>query len=127
MLKNKFFNNDPRVDKSRILDYEREMVLVVESQHPYTGAKEILAVARLSKLHGINEAEFALLVSDPFQKQSMGTELLRRLVQIGREEHLERIKAEILPENCAMQHVCEKVGFRLRRTPDLVLAEIELE
>jgi acetyltransferase len=115
-----------RLTRLCFIDYEREMALVVEYQHPETGESEILAVGRLSKLHGINEAEFAMLVSDPFQKQGLGTELLRRLIQIGQDEKLERIKAEILPENRAMQHVCEKVGFRLQRTPDLVQAEIEL-
>jgi acetyltransferase len=115
-----------RLTRLCFIDYEREMALVVEYQNPETGVSEILAVGRLSKLHGINEAEFAMLVSDPYQKQGLGTELLRRLVQIGRDEKLERIKAEILAENRAMQHVCEKVGFQLQRTPDLALAEIAL-
>jgi acetyltransferase len=39
---------------------------------------------------------------------------------------LKRITADILPENLAMQRVCEKVGFHLSHTPDLVQAEIEL-
>jgi acetyltransferase len=108
------------------IDYDREMALVVESPQLSTRAVKILAVGRLSKLHGINEGEFALLVSDPWQKQGLGTELLGRLVQIGREENLERIKAEILPENRAMQRVCEKVGFHLQRSNDLVFAQIEL-
>jgi acetyltransferase len=47
-------------------------------------------------------------------------------VQIGRDESLKGIKAEILAENRAMQRVCKKVGFQLQRTPDLVQAEIEL-
>ena len=116
-----------RLTRLCFIDYDREMALVVEYQHPKTGSVEIIAVGRLSKLHGINEGEFAMVVSDPFQKQGMGTELLAQLVQIGREEQLKRIKAEILPENRAMQRICEKIGFQLQRTPDLVLAEIELE
>ena len=116
-----------RLTRLCFIDYDREMALVVESPKTQTRAAEILAVGRLSKLQGINEGEFALLVSDAWQKQGLGTELLRQLVQIGQEENLECIKAEILPENFGMQRVCEKVGFRLRRTPDLVLAQINLE
>lgn len=115
-----------RLTRLCFIDYEREMALVVESRDPTAEEPEILAVARLSKLHGLNEAEFALVVSDPFQKQGLGTELLRRLIQIGREEQLERIKAEILPENRAMQRVCKKLGFHLQRTPEIVLAEVQL-
>ena len=48
------------------------------------------------------------------------------LVQIGRDEGLERITAEILHENRAMQQVCRKLGFTLRPTAEFVHAEILL-
>ncbi len=64
------------------------MALVVERQDPETGERAILAVARLSKPHQTAEAEFAMLVSDAFQGRGLGGELLRRLVQIGRDEKL---------------------------------------
>jgi acetyltransferase len=110
------------------IDYDREMALVADYKNPETGDREILAVGRLSKLHGIDEAEFSMLVGDPFQCRGLGTELLQRLLQVGRDEGLKQINADILPENLAMQRVCQKVGFRLDRRVDLgvVRAEIEL-
>lgn len=116
-----------RLTRICFIDYDREMALVVDYQNPETGKHEILGVGRLSKLHGVNEAEFAMLVSDPFQRQGLGTELLQKLIQIGRDEKLDRITAEIIPENRAMQRVCEKVGFRLQPTMDVVKAEIDLQ
>jgi acetyltransferase len=109
------------------IDYDREMALVVDRKNPDTGNHEILGVGRLSKLHGENVAEFSLMISDAFQRQGLGTELLQRLVQVGRDESLQRITAQILPENMAMQRVCEKVGFQLQRDADLVQAEINLQ
>ncbi|NDJ23614.1 GNAT family N-acetyltransferase [Nostoc sp. B(2019)] len=108
------------------IDYDREMALVADYKNPTTGNHEILAVGRLSQLHGVREAEFALLVSDPYQRLGLGTEILRQLLQVGRHENLKRITADILPENVAMQRVCEKVGFRLHRSDDVVSAEIDL-
>jgi acetyltransferase len=108
------------------IDYDREMALVVDHKNPATGRHELLGVGRLSKLHGENAAEFSLMVSDAFQRQGLGTELLQRLVQVGRDESLQRITAQILPENIAMQRVCEKVGFHLQRDTDLVQADIGL-
>ena len=70
-------------------------------------------MARLSKEHGRNEGEFALLVNDQWQKQGLGTELLKRLVQIGRDEKLTRLFAEIMADNHAMQQVSKQVGFKL--------------
>ncbi|MGL5034253.1 MAG: bifunctional acetate--CoA ligase family protein/GNAT family N-acetyltransferase [Microcystaceae cyanobacterium] len=108
------------------IDYDQEMALVAELINPENSEREILAVGRLTKLHGLNEGEFAMLVSDPYQCLGLGSELLQKLVQIGRDEMLEKIRAEILVQNRAMQHVCEKVGFKLHRTPSLVYAELDL-
>jgi acetyltransferase len=115
-----------RLTRLCFIDYDREMALVAECQNPTTGEHEILAVGRLSKLHGTDEAEFAMLVRDAIQGLGLGTELLRRLVRVGQDEQMTRITADILWENAPMQRVCEKVGFQLRRGVDLVKAEINL-
>lgn len=99
-------------------DYDREIALVAEHKDPKSGQREILGVGRLSKARGLNEAEFALVISDRFQRQGLGTELLKRLVQIGRDERLQRISANILAENHGMQTVSKRVGFKLTRDAD---------
>ena len=83
---------------------------------PRPANREILGVGRLSKIRGTNEAEFALLIADKFQGQGLGTALLDRLLQVGRDEKIARITGDILPENIEMQRVCEKLGFRTDRT-----------
>jgi acetyltransferase len=108
------------------IDYDREMALVADRKDPVAGTHEMLAVGRLSKMHSTQEAEFALLVSDAFQRQGLGTELLQRLVEVGRDEQLTRIVAQILPENVAMQRVCEKVGFAIAHEKEIVRAAIDL-
>ena len=115
-----------RLTRICFIDYYREMALVVDYKNPETGNHEILGAGRLTKLHGVNEAEFAMLVSDRHQRQGLGTELLFRLVQVGQDEKLERIVATILAENTAMQRVCEKVGFHLKRGAEVVEAKIDL-
>ncbi|WP_204140599.1 bifunctional acetate--CoA ligase family protein/GNAT family N-acetyltransferase [Halomicronema sp. CCY15110] len=114
-----------RLTRICFVDYDREMALVVD-QKDDSGSHQILGVGRLSKSHGANAAEFAMLISDTYQKQGIGTKLLEQLVQVGRDERLDCITAEILHENRAMQRVCEKVGFELRRTPDFMDAKIDL-
>jgi acetyltransferase len=94
-------------------DYDREIALVVEHQDAKSGRRDILGVGRLSKARGLNEGEFALLVNDRWQRQGLGTELLTRLVQVGRAEKLARITALIMADNHAMQHVSKKVGFKV--------------
>ena len=91
---------------------------MAQYRDPKTGNDEIIAVGRLSKVRGTNDAEFALLVSDHFQHKGTGTTLLERLIQIGRDEKIERIIADILPENTDMQRLCEKLGFHLAYATD---------
>jgi acetyltransferase len=105
-----------RLTRICFVDYDREMALVVEHQGPQSGERQILAVGRLVKLRGTNEAEYAILVSDQWQGQGIGTELLQRLIQVGRDEGLSRIVAEILPDNRAMQQISQRLGFKLQRS-----------
>jgi acetyltransferase len=94
-------------------DYDREIALVADYNNEKTGAREIIGVGRLSKVYGTGEGEFALLVSDEWQNLGVGTHLLQLLVDVGRQERLERIVGHILPENHAMQHLARSVGFEL--------------
>ena len=115
-----------RLTRLCFIDYNREMALVVERKDPKTGEYAILAIGRLSKVHQTAEAEFAILVSDAYQGHGFGGELLRRLVEIGRDEKLERIVATILADNVPMQRVSRKLGFKLRRVEAEVQAVLEL-
>jgi acetyltransferase len=99
-------------------DYDREIALVAELKVHKGEEKKILGVGRLSKQHGNSDAEFAVLVSDEWQRQGLGCELLRRLIEIGRVEKLARLSGVILAENHAMQHICRKVGFKVVHDPD---------
>jgi acetyltransferase len=117
-----------RLTRICFIDYEREMALVVLRKDQITGEQEILGVGRLIKIHGTREGEFAILVSDNWHHRGLGVELLKRLVNIGREEKLVRIFGEILPENRDMLRVCDKLGFRRRHSAQdgVVRADIEL-
>ncbi len=115
-----------RLARLCFIDYDREMALVAIREAPGGGAPELIAVGRLIKQHGLNEAEFAILVSDRYQRSGLGTELLRRLLQVGRDEKLARVTADILPENYGMQRMCEKLGFRLTQTPHGVKSVIHI-
>jgi acetyltransferase len=113
-----------RVAHERLLkicfgDYDREMALVAERIDPVTQERRIIGVGRLSKLHGRNEAEVAVLVSDQYQKLGLGNELLRRVVEVARDEKLSQVSAEMLTDNLAMQIIMKRLGFRVRTEEDM--------
>jgi acetyltransferase len=109
-------------------DYDREIALVAERGSGE--AHEFVGVGRLAKLSGGNQAaEFAILVSDAFQGQGLGSELLGRLVEVGRQEGLQRIVGYISPENDGMLRVARKLGFVFKRDlgDDLIEAEFKID
>ena len=117
-----------RLTRICFIDYDREMALVAERENPETGEKEILGVSRLSR-HGAapEEAEFSVLVSDAHQRRGVGTLLLEKLLEVGRDEGLRRITAEILFDNRPMQRISRSLGFELRRDTENMVMKADLD
>ena len=115
-----------RLTRMCFIDYAREMALVILREQPE--GQGILAVGRLIRVHGTKEGEFAIVVSDNWHHRGLGFELLKRLVDIGREEKLTRIYGDILPDNRNMLRICDRLGFRRRYSAEdgVVRAEIVL-
>ena len=116
-----------RLTRICFIDYDREMALVVERKKE-DGTSEIIAIGRLAKMRGCNEAELAVLVDDHNEHLGMGTELYRRLIEVAREEKLERVVSTILEENREMLAICRKLGFELKSEMEdgTVKAELKL-
>ncbi len=117
-----------RLTRICFIDYDREMALVAERRDPETGDPEILAVGRMTKVHGTDEAEIAVLVSDKYFGRGLGRELLSRLLVVGADEKLSKLTADILPDNREIMRICEKLGFTLKHSLDdeVVRAEYKL-
>ncbi|MGB3714989.1 MAG: GNAT family N-acetyltransferase, partial [Candidatus Promineifilaceae bacterium] len=111
-----------RLTQICFIDYDREMVLVAIRREP---EREIIGVARLSKVYGGDEAEFSVLIRDTFQGHGLGTELVMRLLQVARDEpDIKRVVAFMLPENQGMKHVVVGLGFDLEHRDQVVRASI---
>jgi len=109
-------------------DYDREMALVAQFRNPQSGDPEILAVGRLTKIPGEPEAEVAVIVTDAYQNEGIGSELVGRLINIGRDEKLERLVAKILPENESMRALARHFNFCAEPSfdPDALTVALDL-
>ena len=107
---------DQRTTHERLIrvcfsDYDRDIALVVEHR-PTGGAIELVAVGRLSRRRSDDDtAEFAILVRDAWQRRGLGSELLRRILDVAREERIRRVTATMLPDNTSMRHIAARLGF----------------
>ena len=109
-------NLDSRVAHDRLIrkcfiDYDREIALVADHTDPQTGKQEILGVGRLTRQRSPENAELGVLVSDRWHGAGIGTELLRRLIEMAREANIKHVTANILPENVSMLALANHFGF----------------
>ncbi len=108
---------------------DREWVFVAEWTPPTNPTQpEIVGVARLNKLPDNHTAEFALIISDAFQHQGLGAHLLSWLLAVAQTHHIDHVIAEMLLENSAMEHLCQKQGFQLHNqlADGIVTADLDL-
>lgn len=110
-----------RLARICLIDYDLEMVLVAEKDN------EIFGVGRLIREEGSKQGEFAVLISDKMQGQGLGTELVKRLIEIARADGLHKVVADILGENRQMMEICRLLGFHLEYAGEnVVQAELDL-
>jgi acetyltransferase len=100
-----------RLVRNCFLDYDREMALVADRLDVHTGRHELLGVGRLARQVQKEDAELGIVVADRYQGAGLGTELLRRLLQVARTEKIRRIEAHILSENAPMLALAKHFHF----------------
>jgi acetyltransferase len=116
-----------RLLRKCFIDYDRELALVAELPGSHAGSTCIAAVARLSRLPSLEEAEIGVVVADKFQHQGLGSELIKKLVEIARIEKIKRVVAEFHSENSAIRHLAQHGGATVKRTPDPTCYRVQLD
>lgn len=104
------------------IDYDREIAIVAELREDRE--RVMAGVARLIADADNEDAEFAIVVADPWQSQGLGNALMDFIIEISRERQIKKVFANFLPDNQAMQHMFETRGFTIRREDDVCYAEL---
>jgi acetyltransferase len=93
------------------IDYDREIGIVAEMEE--NGKKRLLGVARLILDPArADEAEFALVVTDEWQRQGLGSEFLDYLIEIAKDKNLVKINGVVLKDNYPMIALCREKNFK---------------
>ena len=116
-----------RLTRICFIDYNREMALVAERKNE-AGEPELLAVGRLSKIHGRDEGELAAVAIDEAQHKGLGTELYTRLIEVAREAKIKKLVSVMLPENREMRALCVRLGFKMHSSleDNMIRAELDM-
>ena len=115
---------DIQIFRKTQIDYDREMALVAIDQS--ITPERMLGVARVITDPDGKNAEFSIMIGDPWQGQGVGAQLLLNLLKVAKQQGMESIWGTVLPENIYMQRLGKKVGFKVKydsdaRTYDLTI------
>ncbi len=104
------------------IDYDREMAIVAEIET--NDQRKLIGVGRLVADAGHREAEFAVLVGDPWQAIGLGSQLTDYCLSIGQRWGLQAIVAETASDNMRMIRMFVHRGFEIdrRHAQDAVIA-----
>lgn len=93
------------------LDYYQRMALVAEIQEP--DGLNLIGVARYAMLAGDEPglAECAIVVVDEYQKQGLGSLLLRRLIRYARSHDVQTFLATVHVSNAQIMRFIQRSGF----------------
>ncbi|MCC7390203.1 MAG: bifunctional acetate--CoA ligase family protein/GNAT family N-acetyltransferase [Phycisphaerales bacterium] len=94
------------------IDYDREMAIVAEVG--FGAERRLAGVARMVGGAGLDEAEFAILVADPWQGKGLGRFLIERCLTVARLMKIRRLTAEMDSENGRIVDMLRSVGFQFR-------------
>ena len=95
------------------IDYDRHIALVaLPDSEP---GEKMLGVARAIIGRNLKEAEFSVVVSDPWQGKGIGAALLQRCLSIAKERGIENVMGTVLAENTQMLALGKRLGFKIKK------------
>jgi acetyltransferase len=87
----------------------------------------MLGVARVMLEWNQKDAEFAVVVGDPWQGRGIGAALLKRCLAISKERGYRFIHGTVLAENTQMLRLGKKLNFQIHRIPDINEYELKMD
>jgi acetyltransferase len=102
------------------IDYAREIAIVAEVEEK--GEKKLIGVGRLISDLDHESAEYAVLITDAWQKKDLGTILTQYCVEIAEGWNVKRVAAETTKDNQAMIAVFKKLGFKVEFNQDTTVS-----
>jgi acyl-CoA hydrolase len=103
----------PHKDVQQLTNVDYENNLAIVGTVPSVTGDEIVAIAQYFLDPKTRHAEVAFVVQDEWQKNGMGSLLLKYLTRIARQRNIKAFYAKVLPNNKTMLAVFYNSGFRI--------------
>ncbi len=94
------------------IDFVNSFALIAEIVKE--GNPEIIAVGRYTRINNSNNAEFAIVVKDEFQRRGIGAEIMKDLAAVAASKGITTFEGYTLIENYEIINFLKKCGFSLK-------------
>jgi acetyltransferase len=98
------------------IDYHHEMALIATTEQE--GHEQQLGVARYLTNPDKVSCEFALVVSDKWQRKGIAHRLMHQLMEVARSRGLESMQGEVLANNNKMLDLVRSLNFQIQNDPE---------
>ena len=129
----RFFGYVPHVTHELLtrftqIDYDREMAIIAEIRETPDGPPRMAGVVRLVGDAWNENAEYAIVIADPWQGQGLGNQMTDYILEIARERGIRKVYGSVLSNNEGMIRIFKKKGFTFRQEGyDAYYVSLDLE
>ena len=115
-----YFDSHDIASQYCFIDYDREIAIVAEVEEE--GKKKLIGVGRLIGDPDVEVMEFAILITDSWQKKELGFTLTNYCMEIAKSRGVKILAAETTKDNKPMISVFRKLNFKIRFNEDTTVS-----
>ncbi len=116
-----YFDSHEVASQFCFIDYDREIAIVAEHEKE-DGTKELIGVGRLIADPDVEIMEYAILITDAWQKKELGLTLTRYCLEIAKSRDIKKLAAETTRDNKPMISVFKKLNFKIKFNEDTTVS-----
>ena len=115
-----YFDSHDIASQYCFIDYDREIAIVAEVEDE--GKKKLIGVGRLIADPDVEVMEYAILITDAWQKKELGFTLTNYCMEIAKSRGVKILAAETTKDNKPMISVFRKLNFKIRFNEDTTVS-----
>ena len=109
------------------IDYDREMAIIAEIEDETDGERKMIGVVRIVADAWGENAEYAIVIADPWQRKGLGVIMTDFILEIAKEKGIKKIYGSVLATNKGMLKLFERFGFDTKKEDfESYYAELQL-
>ncbi|HSO85967.1 MAG TPA: bifunctional acetate--CoA ligase family protein/GNAT family N-acetyltransferase [Draconibacterium sp.] len=115
-----YFDSHDIASQYCFIDYDREIAIVAEVEEE--GKKKLIGVGRLIADPDVEVMEYAILITDAWQKKELGFTITNYCMEIAKMRGIKILAAETTKDNKPMISVFRKLNFKIRFNEDTTVS-----